>query len=318
MANRSTTPKRTLAPEDEFYGWDASAGEEAFFPAGTAASKDAGPAVTQVPTGLDVLGGGLELPNRSSIKSVGPLFPAVTTGAFSHIALVPLSGADKKLTFQLDNPHQDSIRTSRINGYVSVVGGVATGRVQGKLEVSSVSPQQAVLETFDAGGQTWVGLRFTAGTIWTSGVAHPVLTGLYQDANGEAFDAAAYRSYDAADVTNAADIGGAENAYWFGFPGAAGGDNGPVVNVGQGMGSRTELSQGSDTQSGDGSTTTFQIPHGLGNAPTSVNVTPQSSAAADKFWVSGYDGTNITLEYAAAPASATDNLAWSFQAYREI
>lgn len=77
--------------------------------------------------------------------------------------------------------------------------------------------------------------------------------------------------------------------------------------------SRNE-SGGAETQSGDASTKVFTIAHGLLETPTEVNITPGTEDAADTFWVSDIDGTNIELTYTAAPSSATDNLVWYWQA----
>lgn len=71
---------------------------------------------------------------------------------------------------------------------------------------------------------------------------------------------------------------------------------------------------GPETQSGDGSTATFQIPHGLDETPTARNVWPESEDAAGDWWVSGVGSTNIELTYASAPPSGTDNLTWGFEA----
>ena len=75
----------------------------------------------------------------------------------------------------------------------------------------------------------------------------------------------------------------------------------------------TTENDGVSTQSGDGTTTTFTIPHGLVAAPSKYEVTPLSSDARDKFDVS-VDDTNITITYATAPASGTDNLKWYWKA----
>jgi hypothetical protein len=71
---------------------------------------------------------------------------------------------------------------------------------------------------------------------------------------------------------------------------------------------------GSETQSGDGSTTTFNIPHGLAEPPTQANVIAGSADAAGEFWVSAFGQSTIEITYASAPAGGTDNLSWYWEA----
>lgn len=71
---------------------------------------------------------------------------------------------------------------------------------------------------------------------------------------------------------------------------------------------------GSETQSGDGSTSTFTIAHGLDETPSFASVDPGSGDADGDFHVSNVDGTNIELTYSSAPASGTDNLTWYWRA----
>jgi hypothetical protein len=69
-----------------------------------------------------------------------------------------------------------------------------------------------------------------------------------------------------------------------------------------------------ETQSGDGSTTTFTIPHGLDFTPTIRNVWPESADAAGDFYISNATASAIEITYASAPPSGTDNLTWGFEA----
>jgi hypothetical protein len=62
------------------------------------------------------------------------------------------------------------------------------------------------------------------------------------------------------------------------------------------------------TKSGDGSTTSFTISHSLGEIPRSASVIAASEEASTDFWVSGKSSTDITITYARAPVSGTDNL----------
>ena len=63
----------------------------------------------------------------------------------------------------------------------------------------------------------------------------------------------------------------------------------------------------SATFSGDGSVTQFQIPHGLSSEPSSWIVQPATDDGSDISHVTA-DGTNLTVNYASAPPSGTDNI----------
>jgi hypothetical protein len=71
--------------------------------------------------------------------------------------------------------------------------------------------------------------------------------------------------------------------------------------------------KGSSTQSGDASTTAFNIAHGLTGTPTWVNAEPKTTDADDDFAVT-VDATNITITYPFPPPTATNNLAWWWRA----
>jgi hypothetical protein len=64
---------------------------------------------------------------------------------------------------------------------------------------------------------------------------------------------------------------------------------------------------GTATFSGNGSTKTFTIAHGLASTPTKVLVTAGSDAAKGDFYVTA-DATNITVTYATAPPTGTNNV----------
>lgn len=63
---------------------------------------------------------------------------------------------------------------------------------------------------------------------------------------------------------------------------------------------------GTASDTGNGATTAFSFPHGMGAIPTGVSVVAASSAAAGAFYVS-VDATNITVNYVAAPSGS---LSW--------
>jgi hypothetical protein len=71
--------------------------------------------------------------------------------------------------------------------------------------------------------------------------------------------------------------------------------------------------KGSSTKSGDASTTTFTIAHGLGSAPGFYVVTPTSSDADADFWLT-VDTTNITVNYPFPPPTGTNNLTYVWRA----
>lgn len=73
---------------------------------------------------------------------------------------------------------------------------------------------------------------------------------------------------------------------------------------------------GTATFSGDGTTTTFQIAHGLGSIPTNYFVQPLSSDAQSSTYNVSVDATYITITYTTAPAGGTDNL--KFYWYAEV
>jgi hypothetical protein len=70
---------------------------------------------------------------------------------------------------------------------------------------------------------------------------------------------------------------------------------------------------GKSTFSGDGSTKTFTIAHSLVSTPSKVLVTAGSDAAKGDFYVTA-DATNITVTYATAPPSGTNNVVLNWYA----
>jgi parallel beta-helix repeat protein len=70
---------------------------------------------------------------------------------------------------------------------------------------------------------------------------------------------------------------------------------------------------GTATFSGNGSTKTFTIAHGLASTPTKVLVTAGSDAAKGDFYATA-DATNITVTYGTAPPSGTNNVVLNWYA----
>ena len=71
--------------------------------------------------------------------------------------------------------------------------------------------------------------------------------------------------------------------------------------------------KGSSTKSGDASTLTFTIAHGLGSAPGFYTVVPTSQDADSEFFLT-VDATNITVNYPFAPPTGTNNLTYVWRA----
>ncbi|KTG11005.1 hypothetical protein AUR64_07510 [Haloprofundus marisrubri] len=86
----------------------------------------------------------------------------------------------------------------------------------------------------------------------------------------------------------------------------------PELTVSNAAGYRT-TNRGNQTQSGDGSTTTFRWQHGLAAPPQSVSVTAASDAAAGPFSVA-QDGDAIEVSYQSAPEGGDGNLQWWWSA----
>lgn len=68
--------------------------------------------------------------------------------------------------------------------------------------------------------------------------------------------------------------------------------------------------RGTPSASADGSSTRFRISHGLGAAPTSIDVRPRSRPAARDFFVRESDESTIVVEYLSPPPSGDGNLVW--------
>ncbi|MGN6398321.1 MAG: hypothetical protein ACTHMI_22300 [Mucilaginibacter sp.] len=73
------------------------------------------------------------------------------------------------------------------------------------------------------------------------------------------------------------------------------------------------LNSGVSTQSGNGTLVSFAIAHGLGAAPTFMQVQAGSAAAVNIQYISA-DATNITVHFTTAPATGTNNLTFYWEA----
>ena len=66
----------------------------------------------------------------------------------------------------------------------------------------------------------------------------------------------------------------------------------------------------SATASGDGTSTSINIAHGIGSAPAYFYAIAASAAAGNIRYVAA-DATNIAVHYTIAPASGTNNLSYN-------
>lgn len=83
------------------------------------------------------------------------------------------------------------------------------------------------------------------------------------------------------------------------------------VRINDGASTKASEDAGVFTATGDGTTTSFTIPHGLQGAPRCVQITPGSVAAAAARYVTG-GASNLTVTFTTAPAnSAPVTIFWS-------
>lgn len=134
-------------------------------------------------------------------------------------------------------------------------------------------------------------------TVWRSGATG--YTAIVRKVNGASV---AY-------ATVVGNIGEGVDAIWTGF--TPGNFSANICKNAAGTAVR-DRTHGKATLSGDGATTAFTIAHGMGAAPAWVSVTPGSAAAGAAHHVTA-DATNVTVTFAAAPASAADNLVLYWQ-----
>lgn len=89
------------------------------------------------------------------------------------------------------------------------------------------------------------------------------------------------------------------------------GDNTATLNVSSSSdGSGGAAASDAVTQSGDGTTTVFQLGHSLGATPEASSVDAASEDASTDYWVSNATDSYVEITYSTAPASGTDNLSW--------
>lgn len=77
-----------------------------------------------------------------------------------------------------------------------------------------------------------------------------------------------------------------------------------------------EGKSGTRTADGNGSSTAFNVTHGAGYTPSSVQVTPRNQIASVAHWVTGIGATQFTVNFASAPASGTGNVQFDWLVIR--
>lgn len=76
------------------------------------------------------------------------------------------------------------------------------------------------------------------------------------------------------------------------------------------------VKEGNSTHSGNSSATTFTVTHAAGFTPSRVGLTARTAAAAGAHWVTIPNSTTFVINFAAAPATATDNIKFDWVAYK--
>jgi Pectate lyase superfamily protein len=112
-----------------------------------------------------------------------------------------------------------------------------------------------------------------------------------------------------------------KNGDWYlradGTPGLFGNGTLQYTKSGGAWGPGRIAAQGRVTFSGDGATTTFRQAHGLGASPNHVNISLFAcpTAALAGGYIVGWDGTNVWVTFAVAPAAAANNVAYDWEAW---
>jgi hypothetical protein len=71
------------------------------------------------------------------------------------------------------------------------------------------------------------------------------------------------------------------------------------------------IKTGSSISSGNGNSTVFLFPHGLGSTPVFFTAQATTAAAGDIKYVTA-DNTNIIIHYSLPPVAGTANLSWNW------
>lgn len=195
---------------------------------GTAATKDTGTALTEVPTGQDLQDG-------------------FATG-FSNWAHTPgrvlgATNSDYMLLFEAGSNaiglNGNLVSGSGTAGTCGYIRFAATQQPDGDISGFCMSVGRAgtaKLVTVDVGGTTWVAIRYS-GASGAAGFSGPTFSGYYT--TGFPWENAV--TANLADASGETDVTFDDGPYFSGFPGAAIGDNGALRNTNQSLGEATDF-----------------------------------------------------------------------------
>lgn len=161
MGTHDTAPQRSAESGDEVFGWDTSAGQEAYFPIGP--GSDEIPVGSVFQTGVP-FGGSTRLYRGRSFDAVN--------GGHNHLALFEKGNLDRSIAGIIAS----STSIGAASAVQIAVGQSSGGVLRGGLRSIGTASVIELIE-FDAGGKTWVGLRATTTTLGGAGLSNPALFG---------------------------------------------------------------------------------------------------------------------------------------------
>jgi hypothetical protein len=308
MGTWNSLPPRTPESGDGLVGWDQSAGEEAQFRIGTA--LDQLPSNQLLNEGINIGPPTAPIFHAAQIVDNPNLIPA---GTICYLLIQPVSLNSTSINGSVQ--YGDSNRQVNLLRFVghfrSATEAAICADYMGADDSGARLLVRAPIETarVSLGGVEYWALKFTQQQVLP----------INPQARFNGFKASTQRlQFQPASAVTELAVQPFSYSRHAGRPGDSIGNRGALAAVSQALGQRTDWNGGIDTQSGNGVTTVFSIAHGLGGTPTSVSVTPASSAAAGQFRVSSVTSTNIVLTYTTAPMVGTDNLSWHWNAMRKI
>lgn len=160
------TPKRAIEDGDEAFGWDSSAGEEAFFSLGAAASKKVGGKLDELPSG-QALQDGLTNSETPNFGSGGLFFPGPVKGVTDRYLLLGAvaNGIGAAAEFRLNAVFfaalGNSSAAANAMGFVTAhrdQNGLIAGHLQYFSTDSASTTLPAKVVTLDFDGESWVAL----------------------------------------------------------------------------------------------------------------------------------------------------------------
>ncbi|MCK5769462.1 hypothetical protein [Algiphilus sp.] len=212
MGDYSSVPKRTPEAGDEVFGWDDSAGEEAFFPIGSSPGD--------IPLGSTLQNGrtlGTVDSAGRQIRIDGFVVPG---GNHRYLRLIDLSLNDQSVNLGIGSATTGG-GAAEASALRAVLGHSTTlGKTSGFVLTAGTVPFSAKLVTFDHAGKTWLGLDFNP-SVGSFGLVPMVLYGVVSSQ----FVLASVLMVASADVSVVADFVSDDVPQFSGFPGAAIGQN---------------------------------------------------------------------------------------------